>query len=180
MATRSRRVSRLEAALWSRFGVTSSPEPQIFKVSIKGDGVPVTRIDPKEANVAETKATAPRNMNRLDQSEYWRLYKWLEKRLGENGEGFAPGTTNAQAAAVAENSLGFKITEWHIKGALETTGLALPPAVKPLDLAAVHEKVMKVAQATADALDVLLLWNGAGLSVSDMAALRDELRELSK
>lgn len=73
-------------------------------------------------NNTVTTAKPAKNVNRLDQREYYRLYRWLEDHI----KSFQPGVTRGFIAVQASSDLGFTCTGWHIKGALETCGLELP------------------------------------------------------
>lgn len=78
----------------------------------------------------ESAPTEPtRKVNRLEQKQYYQLYKWLESRIG----GFTPGVTQEEVAALASTGLGFEVTLWHIRGALETCGMILPTPEKDSD-----------------------------------------------
>jgi len=115
-----------------------------------------------------------RTMERLSQPEYYRLYKWLEAKRDANG--FVPGVTNATVAHLATEELGFKCTEWIIRGALETTGVTLPPLkrVVPAD-----EAVKRLAQVTDGLLDGLLLYGKLDeVARAMLSELRSEIKEL--
>lgn len=80
-----------------------------------------------------------RLLNRLNQAEYYKLYRWLESVWSE----VQPVTTRAQLAQRATTVLGFEIGEFHIKGALETMGLSIPQAKK---VASVDQSLYVLAQ----------------------------------
>jgi hypothetical protein len=164
-------VTKLQAAFLARVGVAS------YRVTRANPSLPVAE-EPKMDNQSKPLLTnlpkAPRTMERLSQGEYYRLYKWLE--APDTQAGWAPGVGNAAVAAVATEELGFKVTEWIMRGALETCGLTLPPLkrVVPAD-----EAVRKLAVAV-DALLVLaaLAPNATQATVENLQRLSAGLREL--
>lgn len=76
----------------------------------------------------ENIVTTKRTFNRLEQKEYYKLYKWLEEHI----HNLAPGVTCAQIADMVRKDCAFDCTEWHVKGGLTTCGLSLPKVHAPL------------------------------------------------
>lgn len=105
---------------------------------------------------------------------------WAASRICEALEpaqrAWAPGIERAAVAAVASEELGFTVTEWIVRGALETCGLVLPVAKRHLPA---EEKIEKLAQCVGDLCDGLLLYLPLDEpSRRALTGLRDEVKEL--
>lgn len=84
----------------------------------------VTVSAPPQVENPRAQRRVPQSLNRLEQAEYFKLYKWIEAVWSEISK--EPGILRATIAQRATGALGFTITEHHIFGALKSMGLELP------------------------------------------------------
>lgn len=181
------RVNKVQAGILQRAGVQTFTSKDLVPVNplpVPSGEVPMsTPFTPplvKPSKLAEPTAlekARQRTMERLSQAEYYKLYKWLERRFEANdADSFQPGVTPFYVAELATAALGFKVTEWVIRGALETCGFTLPVAKQQLTT---EQKVAKLTMIVNDLIDGLLLYGQLPEAThGPLAGLRDECKEL--